>query len=1621
MKLGPLKLGPMRLGLPSLARVRMHDDPSSPVYVGRDSHRQAVIDLIARHMSPLQAKVRRRRLDELSRRIVDREGEIDLFFELDESERLAATLLHARHVIPVLDAEHEQYVLEFRRLVRAHDALETPAEQRRFLAEHLQRIARSRGQARADRAALRRNLNLEALKERHDGDRHRVLVQVEVSLDFMAGALIALGPDSDAPEESKASALALLGDSDVLEFLVDCAQTRPRWQTRWAAARAVEAYTQTGAALTDTQIEGLQGRIGDKNEHPWVVSVLVATLWTTRPELARAITEQRLRAPVEHPLDFLVRRLLLDQVDRDGPWGLGVVEDLLMRGDPAQHVRLGISRVLRRLIEAHPEALGLIARQVGIMPTKPAPRTKKAEKKPKVEKPKVELPQQQVTTEDVASSNDANYDPANRKKKQRRKRRRKKKDNKERKKRKKAEKPAPPERKEEPKDETPSEPQPQSVEPPAEDPGPSEHAIIPNVGDAAARVRAVAGRALVTTLGERLQCVEAGPLGEQSLAYLHTWIERERDELPLLVVFADLRHVLETIHEDHDGREALRVLVPTLAALSRDSAASPAIHEDAAATLETLDRILSPKRRALVTRLRSALSQTAVPGTCRVPLTEDNERADVGRALAEITRDDWGVSASLSPRRARLRRGDRFTTKLWRVLHEIRNPAPNKRQGFRHTVGRVLTGDLRAHSGQLHEVTPTVVPGERVHIRGEGGWGRHVPSADDVTTVPLLRPRPVELYSSFGVTRLRATGSLARRVWSRIRLTYRYAEVAAQRSTSLDTDDPEESRRYLTMLRDRFGIEVEIEPAPPCGEHPRALPERITALLPGEPEPTDDAAKPSSRVAALALAPDALTPGVLPRLDEWLDTHIHYFLSMQANQQASLAAFFLGAFAIFFGDSFRRRHSIDRARKKIPLCIGGWGTRGKSGTERIKAGLFHGLGYQVFSKTTGCEAMMIHSVPEGPPAEVFVFRPYGKATIWEQRNLLELGAALEADVFLWECMALNPKYVEIIQHKWMRDDLSTLTNAYPDHEDIQGPAGMDVANTISRFIPDAGIILTSEINFLPLFKEVCRQRDSELVAIGPQEGDLIAPELLDLFPYQEHPRNIALVAQMAEQLDIDHDLAIVTMAQHVVADLGVLKSYPPVRVCGRVLEFINGCSANERAGFLGNWERTGCAALAESEDPEQLVITVVNNRDDRISRSEVFGRILVNDCVVDRHVLIGTNLRGLLSYLRGSMAIFLQNVQLVRPADLEDPEGRERSLGRLAALMQRLRISPLSADALLARLRTYAAGSGLELRDPEPARKVLERALASDGGLDLAKLRRDYEQDAELRAAFDAGLAEPSEAPAEDPPEVLIPCERKELEVHFARQLARAVIHARLRRQLEALFDNKSTSELSAYEDRVRETYRVMFDDMLVVVEDPKTKGDAIVQACARCVPPGTHVRIMGTQNIKGTGLDFVYRWLAVDAVVTELKILRGPEDDGRLGALERLQAFADHGVMDLGLLHRYLRENEPRGQAERAPFDRLKAKVDPAYTKKRAPFEAATGPDAPGGKKKKTWVESAASWIEGWLDFLDGARRFHGSAAIMKDLVHGRVSHPRAAVLMREIYAREKGGWLLARFSNKG
>ncbi len=358
-----------------------------------------------------------------------------------------------------------------------------------------------------------------------------------------------------------------------------------------------------------------------------------------------------------------------------------------------------------------------------------------------------------------------------------------------------------------------------------------------------------------------------------------------------------------------------------------------------------------------------------------------------------------------------------------------------------------------------------------------------------------------------------------------------------------------------------------------------------------------------------------------------------YFSSVFENSLSELIVF-TGAIALlFFGSHLLANWQLRRARGNIGLSVGGWGTRGKSGTERLKAALLNGLGYSLVSKSTGCEAMFLQGDSYGPLREVPLFRPYDKASIWEHSNVVRMAARLRSSVFLWECMGLTPSYVDVLQRQWTCDDIATITNAYPDHEDVQGPAGWNVATTIAGFAPRKARVITTEEQMRPLLHTACQQERTSLRGLGWLESGLLTSDVMNRFPYTEHPDNVALVAAMAEDLGIERDVALKEMADQLVADLGVLRTYPVAELGTRRLEFTNGMSANERFGCMGNWERSGFASHDPESEPGTWITTVVNNRADRVARSRVFASILVRDLSADRHVLIGGNLGGLLGFI----------------------------------------------------------------------------------------------------------------------------------------------------------------------------------------------------------------------------------------------------------------------------------------------------------------------------------------------------------------------------------------------------
>lgn len=953
----------------------------------------------------------------------------------------------------------------------------------------------------------------------------------------------------------------------------------------------------------------------------------------------------------------------------------------------------------------------------------------------------------------------------------------------------------------------------------------------------------------------------------------------------------------------------------------------------AAQSAEHIALCADTEARALQTRLAEAIQRCPPGGSVLLPATLRGLKPELaGRVLSLLARNDFPLALEAGWRGWRLYRGHRFGFRLWRWLYEMRHPSPDKRQAFSHTVGRIFRGQVHAPSGILAELAETKVPGEPLHFASEAGSRPYLPLVDQFLSA-LDEPAaamPILIFTAEGVTRIHPPSSLVDRLWTRARLILGFAGYARLRN--FNEDGQIEASAYLAAMA-RLGFRLDF-----CA-HPDAL---------DQPHPPDPSVARFFPVPALLALPDA----------ELWQRFQNYFFSVFENTLFELALFTGGALVFFIVRHLWLNRSIHRARAALPLVIGGWGTRGKSGTERIKAALFNGLGYSVVSKTTGCEAMFLHGRVFDELREMFLFRPYDKATIWEQHNVVRLAERLGGDVFLWECMALTPAFVQLLQRRWMRDDISTLTNTFPDHEDLQGPAGINIPEVMTNFIPQNGRLLTSEEQMRPILQNAANHLGTPLSGVGWLQSGLLAPDVLARFPYQEHPDNIALVVALAAELGIPADFALKEMADRVVPDLGVLKTYPTATLNDRRLSFANGMSANERFGCLGNWTRLEFDRITPASHPGTIISTVVNNRADRVARSRVFAGILVEDISADLHFLIGSNLAGLQGYIRESWDAFSASITLW-------PIGRENDPAAvLAEFARRLRIPQREDDV----------------------RRFLQAMLE---GLNIADA-------VALLALWDA-------------PERLLPA-LQEKGCPLAEEVLAHLAIARERLAEYQQMAQKITQggEQTTLDAAFRETLWQWFSQKIVVVEDFHASGNQIIALIAEKTPPGFLNRIMGIQNIKGTGLDFVYRWQAWDQCYRACADLIQTEPIAAQRGLTALASFQEYGVLCEEHVRRTLANARTSSalqlERQQAALSIIEKTLNEKMNEIRLSLQA---------KRVTGRIERFFNLIEGFFDAGDAVRRRRTADRIYEDLVHERISHARAAMELQLLNKRQKGGWL--------
>ncbi len=1036
-------------------------------------------------------------------------------------------------------------------------------------------------------------------------------------------------------------------------------------------------------------------------------------------------------------------------------------------------------------------------------------------------------------------------------------------------------------------------------------------------------------------------------------------------------------------------------VVPALLKIQEDHP-STAVRRWACQACERIWATLDPGICRLVKRLRPELQKIKIGGSKHFPLAWFSWIDDItlGRLFSVLSQDDFGYDIQRDFRGLKITRGPGFGFRLWRFLFEIRHSATDKRQAHRHTVGRISTATLRTPSQITGELSQTKVPGEPLVIGEDGTWRPFLPLADDFVSIinmSWLKPKTVSFVTSQGITRVTAPETFAARVRACWKLTTDLANYAEPRNVEGDTI---KSRVYLQAF-EKLGFKIRFQ------AHRHRTTPGFESSSTGQQEMScldDSVTKFFAHAAAVPWIVPFLTQAIGGSMPEHgigiFNRFTAYFTSLFENSLEELVLFAAVVFVLVMLKHFLANYSFRKSRSRIPMSIGGWGTRGKSGTERLKAALISVLGYSLVSKTTGCEAMFIHSFAFGQPLEIPLFRPYDKATIWEQKNLVNIAGKMRSSVFLWECMALNPDYVNVLQKQWMVDDLATITNTYPDHEDIQGPAGYNVAETISGFVPPRSTLITTEEQMRPYVRQQCLYARTELQPVGWLESGLITDDILARFPYQEHPDNIALVARMAENLGVSNEQSVKAMADDLVPDLGVLKTHPVSLVRGRKIEFTNGMSANERFGCMGNWKRLGYARQNHLEDPTTWICGVINNRADRVPRSKVFASIVVNDINADRFFLIGSNLNGLRKFISECWQEKEARLTLTQSDGQWDIDHARETLKKSAIEARQ----PLTDQDVAVRVKSMLASIINPNDQPPdmPASRIDEVIDGITTAEKLASVMRELQ-------------IEPVDAAA--------------VTKHF-QQLSTAVAEYR---ELSEIVEDAPESISETVNQKYRAAMRKWFERKLVVVPNVEATGEEVVSRIVDEIPPGNLARVMGLQNIKGTGLDFVYRFHAWDICHEACMATGGRNLAVAEKALQTLATMPVIGQLCVEQLKQTIHQCRHSKQLQRADLqttlDQLENRLkDSGLTAPGAATTASDKASESAGLSESTNSLSrirsalnswAVEWTEQFLDVNDSIRRREKADLIYRDLVAGRISRQRAVIELRKLNKRQKGGWL--------
>jgi len=287
---------------------------------------------------------------------------------------------------------------------------------------------------------------------------------------------------------------------------------------------------------------------------------------------------------------------------------------------------------------------------------------------------------------------------------------------------------------------------------------------------------------------------------------------------------------------------------------------------------------------------------------------------------------------------------------------------------------------------------------------------------------------------------------------------------------------------------------------------------------------------------------------------------------------------------------------------------------------RLIAAALRAGGYRTFAKTTGTLPRII----DDKGFEVPILRPTYMPNIIEQVKIIRYIKNRKPDAMVIECMAVQPEYQWICEHRMVKSTIGVITNSRPDHLLEMGPSLENVTCSLLNTLPDNGIAFTVESKMLPLMKEVAQKQGVELTSVT---RDMISSDSMKSFFYLEYRSNVALALAVSRHLGIPDEKAMEGMYQ-VHPDAGALRMYL-VKEDGKEARFINALAANDPESSLATWQKV------RRIYPESVtVIVLLNTRADRFDRSLQLLEMISRHIKYDHLISIGEKTSMLAQHYR---------------------------------------------------------------------------------------------------------------------------------------------------------------------------------------------------------------------------------------------------------------------------------------------------------------------------------------------------------------------------------------------------